>query len=625
MSSHPPDSFPYQGNDYEKVTEVSVLIDGAAIKQTIPTDPNQVSGNEVQSFVIVNDIDVEEELSKAQKDKDNTNFFKVLSMSFYSKVKSHSVDNQETREHRNVDTPKDSLKSMLPRKSSAYTASESKKAAYKKEMAKQRTQEALKRTGLPIKDFQIPAERFKKRLISPKEEAVKVYSPPVNGPKYQIGNFLGKSVPKREMTAESQTRQQEKEEARNNQKTSASPYLKTQTGRSDSPKYNFKKASSFKIPRGQSKPLINNTKAADEPSALDIPVQEHDRREKSYDVGDKESKPNSKQSSRRSSIKAGLNGTPNNSGRSLPSSASNFQLKNALKKEMKAVFFDTRFKHNFFASSSENSSNTTTKKNTEIQRGKKAMKQKGQKASSQGAKPATGSGEKIRNWNIPVMDLPVPEIKVSVYESEGEKQEEHSTKDDLSPQKNHIARSKDRNQSYKLERQRSPVIGKHNERIPSGMTTSGIGSWGINDVLIGRESLNLRGGSQKESNNNNQSIDTKSKKSSTTSLKESAAKSKTNSTEKLTKSSIYSQMKGGKGSDGVTEQTRESYSLKHDIYELLKSKDEKAFKIFEAYEKRKETQTKNRAVSPMLAENHKNPFELYEKLSAHKKISREKL
>jgi len=483
---------------------------------------------------------------------------------------------------------------MFPRKSSAYTASESKKA-HKKALAKQRTQEALKRTGLPIKDFQIPPERFKKRLMSPKEEAVKAYSPAVTSHKYQyqIGNFLGKSLPKREttmLTVESQTRKEEKEEARSPQKTSASPYLKTQTGaRSDSPKFNFKKASSFKIPREQSKPLLNtNKERADEPSVLDIPVQEPDRREKSYDISDnKESKPNSKQSSRRSSTKAGLTGTPNNSGRSLPS-AKNIQLKNALKKEMKTAFFDQRFKHNFFASSSENNSNATTKKNVEIQRGKKAIKQKGQKASSQGAKPATRSGERIRNWHM--MDLQVPDIKVSVYESEGEKQDNHD-KEDLSPQKNHIARSKDRNSSaYKLERQRSPVIGKHNERIPSsGMTTSGIGSWGINDVIIGREGLSIRSGSQKESHNN-QSHDTKSQKSSKTSLKESAAKSKTNSTEKLTKSSIYSHMKGGKGSDASPELvTRESYSLKHDIYELLKSKDEKALKIFEAYEKRKET------------------------------------
>jgi len=99
MSFYPPDSHLYQESapqeQFTKITEVSVLIDGTAIKQTLPTDPKEVSGNEVQSFVIVNDIDVEEELSKAQKD--NTNFFKVLSMSFYSKVKSHSVDNQETR------------------------------------------------------------------------------------------------------------------------------------------------------------------------------------------------------------------------------------------------------------------------------------------------------------------------------------------------------------------------------------------------------------------------------------------------------------------------------------------------------------------------------------------------
>ena len=83
-----------------KVTDPSLSVEAEA-KQSLATE--HVSGEYVQSFVIVNDIDVEEELSKAKKlantntTNANNNFFKVLSMSFYGKVKSHSLDHQEAR------------------------------------------------------------------------------------------------------------------------------------------------------------------------------------------------------------------------------------------------------------------------------------------------------------------------------------------------------------------------------------------------------------------------------------------------------------------------------------------------------------------------------------------------
>jgi len=85
-----------------KVTDPSLSVEAEA-KQSLATEHREVSGEYVQSFVIVNDIDVEEELSKAKKEANtnannaNNNFFKVLSMSFYGKVKSHSLDHQEAR------------------------------------------------------------------------------------------------------------------------------------------------------------------------------------------------------------------------------------------------------------------------------------------------------------------------------------------------------------------------------------------------------------------------------------------------------------------------------------------------------------------------------------------------
>ena len=75
-----------------KGTDQSML---TSHKQTFATERRETNADDVQSFVIVNDIDVEEELNKAQKD--NQNYFKYLSMSFYGKVKSHSLDRQDTK------------------------------------------------------------------------------------------------------------------------------------------------------------------------------------------------------------------------------------------------------------------------------------------------------------------------------------------------------------------------------------------------------------------------------------------------------------------------------------------------------------------------------------------------
>jgi len=93
MNSHITEQFPAPLTQTTKITEPS--IDAEAKQKTLISEPREMSGNDVQSFVIVNDIDVEEEISKAQKEK--TNYFKVLSMSFYGKVKSHSVEHQDSR------------------------------------------------------------------------------------------------------------------------------------------------------------------------------------------------------------------------------------------------------------------------------------------------------------------------------------------------------------------------------------------------------------------------------------------------------------------------------------------------------------------------------------------------
>ncbi len=74
-----------------KGTEPSVAGDLEFKQKSLATETKE-SNNDVQSFVIVNDIDVEEEISKAKKEQ--TNYFQVLSMSFYGKVKSHSHDSK---------------------------------------------------------------------------------------------------------------------------------------------------------------------------------------------------------------------------------------------------------------------------------------------------------------------------------------------------------------------------------------------------------------------------------------------------------------------------------------------------------------------------------------------------
>ena len=93
MNFHITEQFVAPPSQTTKITEPS--IDAEAKQKTLISEPKEMSGNDVQSFVIVNDIDVEEELSKAQKEK--TNYFKMLSMSFYGKVKSHSLEHQDSR------------------------------------------------------------------------------------------------------------------------------------------------------------------------------------------------------------------------------------------------------------------------------------------------------------------------------------------------------------------------------------------------------------------------------------------------------------------------------------------------------------------------------------------------
>jgi len=95
MISNPPkapNQSPTAKETNTKVTDRSVL---AEHKQTFTTERRETNADDVQSFVIVNDIDIEEELNKARKD--NQNYFKYLSMSFYGKVKSHSVDRQDSK------------------------------------------------------------------------------------------------------------------------------------------------------------------------------------------------------------------------------------------------------------------------------------------------------------------------------------------------------------------------------------------------------------------------------------------------------------------------------------------------------------------------------------------------
>jgi len=100
MSFYPPDTSLPQANltkeGIQKLTDPSISVEGDN-KHSLVTEHREVSGDYVQSFVIVNDIDVEEELTKAKKETANNNFFKVLSMSFYGKIKSHSLEHQESR------------------------------------------------------------------------------------------------------------------------------------------------------------------------------------------------------------------------------------------------------------------------------------------------------------------------------------------------------------------------------------------------------------------------------------------------------------------------------------------------------------------------------------------------
>ena len=78
----------------DKFGDLSISIKSFDGQQSGRAESKEIANDEVQSFVIVNDIDVDEEINKAQMDNKS---FKVLSMSFYGQLKAHHLDAQDSR------------------------------------------------------------------------------------------------------------------------------------------------------------------------------------------------------------------------------------------------------------------------------------------------------------------------------------------------------------------------------------------------------------------------------------------------------------------------------------------------------------------------------------------------
>jgi len=628
-----------------KVTDPSLSVEAEA-KQSLATE-HQVSGEYVQSFVIVNDIDVEEELSKAKKlantntSNANNNFFKALSMSFYGKVKSHSLDHQEQRDsHKTSNTTQGGHKAIAPRKISAHTPPESKRNTVK-DAQKTKAQDAAKKSTLPVKNLQLVPEQFRKRLTSPKDESIKVYSPVVAGKNYQVGNFVSKNLPKKETTfsQESQSRPQTAKKRLNGpeeeERGNATPDLKnTYTGRSSSPKGGeYKKQSSFnKLHRNKNRVLESieeKTQTLDvEPSALDIRPQDHEIVEEvqKSTITPKGSRIPSKQSSREGSAKT-MKDKPHYTPSTRPgTSGAAAQMKFNLRDQIdaKAHFFEQESsKTNIISGGGDKTPKTPsrdTSKKIDLTRdtSKKttpnttASKTKNGKTNSQEIKKETNSVEKFRYLGI-----------VDLQDSDNDDESRQETG------KNQANKTMDRKQlptnSYKVDRQqKSPGI-KLYERIPTALST-GIGNWGIEPTSLAKDSatnkqISKRGNGSPEvkgsttNSSNNLAINKKPSTpgSHSGSGKEVQRVKKNNSEEKIAKVDLYDQWKGKKFEFG--DNGRNVYTPK---YEVNKPKD----KFFDP--SGKPIDNKTRPTSPIPIEGRK-PLGLLDKLLAQKKSVREKL
>jgi len=306
----------------------------------------------------------------------------------------------------------------------------------------------------------------------------------------------------------------------------------------------------------------------------------------------------SKPSSRRNSVKPNSFkeksiGTPNHSGRSLPSTA-NSQAKISVREgqELKIGLFETDLKATHFILEDNNSSCKEKKKIDLKLDPKKFMKPKSSKATSQESSKA-GPKSEGKSRHIELTDF-----QDSEFDDESYRKDEKSKL---------MVKKEVRKQGEKLERQKSPTTSKRYEKIP--MTLSGgIGGWDIKSSMIEKEALVNKIKQKEKDKRTSDSPGPKMKKESPQSLR-SLNKNKTSSTEKLGKIDILNHWKVKKGDN--------EHTPKGDVTRIKDSR------LCDVYGKYKETHNKTRPTSPVPV-NGRGPFDLFDKLLSHKKIAKEK-
>jgi len=470
-------------------------------------------------------------------------------------------------------------KPTLGRKGSAQSTAGTKKSLSKASTPKQRSQENLKKAigPPPIKDLQIKPDNLRKRVTSPKDESIKLQSPVVAGKKYQAGHFSAKTTPKKDNTFVLERPQTSKKPPQyifdgEDDKASSSPSASaktSQTRRSSSPK-TFKKTAGGLFKSGKKPQIVidlleEKTQTLDiEPSALEIRPQGSEevshQREINLIKGSKTTTTSpSKPSSRRNSVKPSTAkeksvGTPNNSGRSLPSTA-NSQAKISVRdgQELKIGLFETDLKASHFLMDDNGSCKDKKKIDLKLDP-RKFMKPKGSKETKAGPK----SEGKSRH-------IELTDFQDSELEDESFRKDEKSK---LMVKKDVVKKGE------KVERQKSPT-SKRYEKIPMTLN-GGIGGWDIKSSMIEKEALVNKIKQKEKDKRSSDSPGPKMKKESPQSLR-NLNKNKTSSTEKLGKVDVLTHWKIKKENE---------HTPKGDVTRI---KDDKNSRIYDVYGKYKET------------------------------------
>jgi len=461
-----------------KATDTNLPFIMQSNKQSFVTDQREVSAENVQSFVIVNDIDVEEELSKAQNSRNNA--FQALSMSFYGKIKNLSPERQDPKEKQKHSIISQN-KSIVSQKRSPKASPDSRKDVVKAVVFKQKPEEAPKKSFPIEKNLKIIPEQSKRRAGSPKAETTKVYSP-LMAEKRPTENLTSRPTTKRETAKSPENRQKSPPGKRGSNDVQSKgnkmvimPAPKSRpAGRSCSPRNDSKKKDNVK-PAKNIQGVVEHFEEKVEklhitPSSLELKpdhveeahykYQEQDSELQEYELN--ESKVMSQESSWKESALKSAKDTPSQSEKSLLSAPSSQTRLNG--KEGYEMEDPTALDQYYNLHARPQVQNETPKgRNLE--------------AESQQPNLESNCDDKVVHSNI-----------VDLQDSDTE--DESSRKDSMI-EKSSI-RSSDKSFNSRYERQRSPVATNQYGRF-TGPVNKGINNKGSKQEQIKKEITPLRG------------------------------------------------------------------------------------------------------------------------------------